>query len=77
MKTEKRNGIWIVLEAIDNGGKGEVQEGLERWLQKDLNVETVFSREPNDDTPMGKLIRKVLQHEESIKSIRDFQTLFI
>ncbi len=57
-------GLLIAFEGIDGAGKFTQLSKTKAWLNS-LGFQVASSSEPNDeDSPIGKTIRKMLQHDE-------------
>jgi dTMP kinase len=60
----KRNGIFITLEGIDGCGKSTQARLLAKELRR-MGYDVVLTREPGG-TPLGKKLRPILLHPDSI-----------
>jgi dTMP kinase len=54
--------MFIVLEGIDGSGKSTQAKLLFEYI-KSKDKKVILTVEPTNDTPIGKLIRSILQHE--------------
>lgn len=70
-------GLLIAFEGIDGAGKFTQLSKTKEWLES-LGSSVASSSEPNDASPMGKTIRKMLQHEEPMpEDPVEFQRMYI
>lgn len=65
---------FIVFEGLDGSGQSTQAKLLQEYLEK-KRLKVVLTKEPNDDSPIGKLIRSVLQNKEDMPK-ESLQLLF-
>jgi dTMP kinase len=49
----------IVLDGVDGSGKSTIAKDLAKWLNNDLNVKAIYTRNPGA-TPLGKELRRLI-----------------
>lgn len=68
------NGLFIVFEGLDGCGKTTQAELAAKFFESQ-GKGVVFTREPTEVSDAGKIIKKVLAHEET-RTPEEFQKLF-
>ncbi|MBI2278803.1 MAG: dTMP kinase [Candidatus Brennerbacteria bacterium] len=68
--------LLIAFEGIDGAGKLTQASMVERWLAG-FSAHTLFLSEPNDNTYLGKTIRKMLKGEIPKPHPFEFQRLYV
>ncbi len=59
-------GKFIVFEGLDGSGQSTQAQLLKNYLEKEKNISPVLTKEPTRETPIGVLIRQVIQKEISV-----------
>lgn len=71
-------GFLITIEGIDGSGKDTQFHKLRSWLEGMLNDEIAFWSEPDDESPMGALIRDMLTGRIPVEPDPfEFQRMFV
>ncbi len=70
-------GFIVSFEGLDKCGKNTQLKKIYLLLDRNVKICSGFYSEPNDNAPMGSLIRKMLTHEMPVPGLLDFQRLFV
>ena len=70
-------GAFIVLEGVHNSGKGEQAALLSKYIQQELKRDVMHVRFPDYSTPVGKVLRKHLDHNTQFVDEKKLHLQFV